>query len=145
MERMTKQQVHEIYGIEIDDISKREDKPMDVLKLISITEDALMASVSRRDGETAAKAFTRKYETDIEFRKDWATISEAKLTLAAYPDRMPTKPTEAATETEAYEQLMSMANEMRKTSPQLTIQQAFARVMSDPANRNWASAATSGR
>jgi Arm DNA-binding domain len=32
----------------------------------------------KRDDETYAKAFTRKYENDLEFRKSWAAVTEAK-------------------------------------------------------------------
>lgn len=51
---------------------------VDIMKLISTVEDGLMAQVTKRDGESYAKSFTRKYENDIEFRKQWRDLTEAK-------------------------------------------------------------------
>jgi hypothetical protein len=61
----------------LNNLSKGE--PMlDINKLIPILEDGLMATVHKNDDETYAKAFTRKYENDIEFRRQWATLTDAK-------------------------------------------------------------------
>jgi hypothetical protein len=51
-------------------------------KLVSTMEDALMASVTKRDGESYAQSFARKYESDIDFRRQWSTVSEAKQLMA---------------------------------------------------------------
>jgi hypothetical protein len=37
-----------------------------------------MATITKRDGESFAKAFSRRYENDIDFRRSWASITEAK-------------------------------------------------------------------
>jgi hypothetical protein len=44
---------------------------IDVLKLISVVEDGLLAraKLDQRNGESDAKAFTRLYEGDIAFRR----------------------------------------------------------------------------
>jgi hypothetical protein len=60
--------------------TKKKESPMDIMKLISITEDALMAQarLSKRAGESDAKAFAKLYETDIEYRKQWRDLTDAK-------------------------------------------------------------------
>ena len=69
----------------LNSISKHKETIMpqpDILKAATIMEDALMASVVKRDDETYAKAFAKKYENDIDFRRQWATVTEAKQMLA---------------------------------------------------------------
>ncbi len=53
---------------------------IDVLKLISVVEDGLLAraKLDQRNGESDAKAFTRLYEGDIAFRREWAALTDAK-------------------------------------------------------------------
>jgi hypothetical protein len=41
-----------------------------------------MAQVTKRDDESYAKAFTRKYENDLSLRKQWAAVTEAKQLVA---------------------------------------------------------------
>jgi hypothetical protein len=55
---------------------------VDILKIAAILEDGLNAQVTKRDGESFAQAFTRKYENDIDFRRQWASITEAKHSVA---------------------------------------------------------------
>jgi hypothetical protein len=57
---------------------------MDIYRLIEVTEQGLMAQVTKRDDESYAKSFSRKYENDIDFRKQWRDLTEAKhsMTLA---------------------------------------------------------------
>jgi hypothetical protein len=60
---------------------KKEEQPMpqvDIMKLIGVIEDGLMAQVTKRDGESYAKSFSRKYENDIDFRKQWCDLTDAK-------------------------------------------------------------------
>jgi hypothetical protein len=62
----------------LNNLSKGQTMPqVDILKVIAVTEDALMAQakLQKRDGETEAKAFTRLYEGDIDFRKSSGAIS----------------------------------------------------------------------
>jgi hypothetical protein len=55
---------------------------VDIMKLIPIMEEALMAGArlqKRHDGESEAKAFSRFYESNIEYRKQWQkTVTDAK-------------------------------------------------------------------
>jgi hypothetical protein len=116
----------------------------------SYEEDAIIIIIieeatEQRDGENYYTAFARKFENDIEFRKQWRDLNEAKQLhgyLKSYPNMMRTEPTEAALgptdvnedRNKPYDQLMAMANEQRKLAPTLTVAQLFARVMADPAN-----------
>jgi hypothetical protein len=128
----------------LNNISKKE-QPMDIFKVISITEQALMAGITKRDGENYHTAFARKFENDIEFRKQWRDLNEAKQLhgyLKSQPNMMRTKPTEAALgptdvnddKNAAYDDLMKLVAEQRKLAPTLSDAQLFARVMADPAN-----------
>jgi hypothetical protein len=65
-----------------NNLSKGEPPMLDVNKLIPIAEKALMASVNKRDDESDAKAFTRKFENDLEFRKQWKIVQEARHLLS---------------------------------------------------------------
>lgn len=69
---------------------------IDILKAVSIAEEGLMAQVVKRDGETAAKAFARKFESDLDFRKSWRDLNEAKqfvyLKSVGTPSMMRTEP-----------------------------------------------------
>lgn len=135
----------------LNNISKTErNTPMDIFKVISITENALMAGITKRDGENYHTAFARKFENDIEFRKQWRDLNEAKQLhgyLKSYPNMMGTTPTSVevgATNVEsdaekAYGRLMEMAEAQHKPAPTLTVAQLFARVMADPANVKLAS------
>ena len=55
---------------------------LDIAKLIEVTEQGLMAQVTQRAGESYAKSFSRKYENDISFRRDWAALTDAKHSMA---------------------------------------------------------------
>jgi hypothetical protein len=54
---------------------------VDIMKLVTVLEEGLMAQarLTKRDGETEAKAFSRYYENNIDFRRQWATVTEAKM------------------------------------------------------------------
>jgi hypothetical protein len=64
---------------------------VDIRKLIPVLEEGLLAraKLEKRDGETEARAFSRIYENDIEFRKSWATVTEAKNMLALSKSTVP--------------------------------------------------------
>jgi hypothetical protein len=67
----------------LNEISKRKEEPqMDISKLLEITEAGLMAQVTRRDGESYAKSFSRKFEDDINFLKQWRDLTDAKHSMA---------------------------------------------------------------
>lgn len=55
---------------------------VDVMKLIEATEQGLMTQVTKRDGESYAQSFSRKFENDIDFRKQWRDLTEAKHSMA---------------------------------------------------------------
>jgi hypothetical protein len=60
---------------------------------IGFAEQALMAQVAKRDDESDAKAFTRKFENDLEFRKQWRDPTEAKHLLSLGKGMATLKPT----------------------------------------------------
>jgi len=63
-------------------ISKTEQETImpqvDIMKAIGVMEEVLNAQVTPRDGESFAKAFSRKYETDEGYRKQWRDLTDAK-------------------------------------------------------------------
>jgi DNA-binding MarR family transcriptional regulator len=127
----------------LNNLTKKE-QPMDIAKVIAITEDALMAQarVHKRADETEAKGFARFYENNIEFRKQWAELTNAKHLLAtkSFPNMMGTTPvstevTNVNDPIEALAQLNKLVDEQRARAPTLTVAQLFERVMVDPANK----------
>ncbi|SRR6266481_5449347 len=127
---------------------------IDIMKVIAITEDAMMAQAKldkrvKPNGktETDAEAFSRRYETDIDFRKQDRYIRETRQLMALaqtkkYPNLMSLVPvsvetgsTEVSDDSEkAYTQAMKLAEEQHRLAPTLTVAQHFARWMEDPAN-----------
>jgi hypothetical protein len=111
---------------------------VDIMKAFSIMEDVLNAQVTRMPGETFAKSFSRKYESDIDFRKQWASLTDAKLTAALGKGMASLKPTTTETgntlvaddSAEAVRQLTAMAEAQGRT---------FEQVFADPANMKLAS------
>ncbi|SHK94330.1 hypothetical protein SAMN05444321_1227 [Bradyrhizobium lablabi] len=123
-------------------ISKHKEQIMpqiDIMKVIAITEQGLMAQVTKRDGESYAKSFSRKFENDIDFRKQWRDLTEAKHSMALDPvvlaKGMATL-TPTSTEVgntnfvddsaEAVRLLQEMADKQHRT---------FEQVFTDPANK----------
>lgn len=69
----------------LNNLAKRKDSTMprvDIMKLIEVTEQGLMAQVTQRDGESYHQSFARRYENDISFRKQWAALTDAKHLMA---------------------------------------------------------------
>jgi hypothetical protein len=68
----------------LNSISKTEKDPsmLDIMKLVAITEQGLMAQVTKRDGESYAQSFSRKFENDVDFRKQWRDLTEAKHSVS---------------------------------------------------------------
>jgi hypothetical protein len=63
--------------------TKKKETPMlDFAKLLEITEHGLNAQVTPRDGESFAKAFSRKYETDEAYRRQWQNHQDTKMMLS---------------------------------------------------------------
>lgn len=112
---------------------KKETKPMDITKAISVMEDVLMAQVTKVSGESYAKSFATKYENDIEFRKQWRNLTDAKLTAALGKGMATLTPTSvgvgdtsiADDSAEAVRLLSEMAEKQGRT---------FEQVFADPAN-----------
>ena len=68
----------------LNNLSKGE-TPMpqvNIQKLIETLEQSLMAQVAKRDGESYAQSFSRKFESDIDFRKQWRDLTDVKLGFA---------------------------------------------------------------
>ena len=61
---------------------KKETPMLDFAKLLEITEHGLNAQVTPRDGESFAKAFSRKYETDESYRRQWQDHQDTKMMLS---------------------------------------------------------------
>ena len=105
---------------------------VNLMKIATIMEDALNAQVIKRDGESFAQAFSRRYENDIDFRKSWATITEAKQ-LSAMKGMATLTPTSVGVgntnvsddSAEAVRQLNAMCEKQGRS---------FESVFSDPAN-----------
>jgi hypothetical protein len=136
------------YPDESEAIKKDTQMPqVDILKLISVTEEGLMAQakLSKKAGQSDAQAFSKLFESDVDFRKSWATVTEAKhlLALKSYPGMMRTDPAviggEAALAVNdpavAARELQKLVEEQRKLAPTLTTSQLYDRVYADPANR----------
>ena len=97
------------------------------------------AALQKRDGETEAKAFARLYENNLTFRKQWASVTEAKmlhanLNLHKGFDKNNSTGNGAGVETTAYDELTVLAKNLKKADPKLSDAQAFAKVYEDPAN-----------
>jgi hypothetical protein len=79
--------------------TKKKETPMpqvDIAKLLEITEHGLNAQVTPRDGESFAKAFSRKYETDESYRRQWQNHQDTKMMLSLSKKRTaPMTPTTA--------------------------------------------------
>ena len=119
----------------LNSISKTEkEQPMDIFKIVSITEDALMAraKLTKRADESEAKAFARFYENDLEYRKQWAALTETKHTLAKGMAHMTPTSTEVGNtnvsddSAKAVRLLQEMADKQHRT---------FEQVFQDPANK----------
>lgn len=69
----------------LNHLAKRKDPPMQVniMKLIEVTEQGLMAQVTKRDGESYHQSFARRYENDISFRKQWAAPNRCEAPYGA--------------------------------------------------------------
>jgi hypothetical protein len=124
----------------LNSISKHKETNMPqpaILKLATIMEDALMASVVKRDGESYAQSFSRRYENDIDFRRSWAAVSEAKK-LSAMKGMAILTPTSVGVgntnvsddSSEAVRLLQQMCEKQGRS---------FESVFSDPANAKLAS------
>jgi hypothetical protein len=107
---------------------------VNLMKLATLMEDALNAQVIKRDSESFAKAFTRKYENDIDFRRQWATVNEAKqlMTLKGMATLQPTSVgvDNINDPAEAVAALQEMAAKNGRS---------FEQVFADPANAKLAS------
>jgi peptidyl-tRNA hydrolase len=109
---------------------------VDILKVIAVTEDALMAQakLQKRAGESDAKAFARLYEDDIEYRKQWRDLNDAKQLQGYLKSLASLKPTS----TEAGSTLVSddSAEAIRQLNEMATKQgRTFEQVFADPANK----------
>jgi hypothetical protein len=64
--------------------TKKETKmpQVDIYKLLEITEHGLNAQVTPARGETFAKAFANKYESDEAYRKQWQNHQDTKMMLS---------------------------------------------------------------
>lgn len=121
----------------LNNLSKQKDPPMpqvNIMKLIEVTEQGLMAQVTKRDGESYAQSFARRYENDISFRRDWAALTDAKHLMALGKGMATLTPTSTEVgntnvsddSAEAVRLLREMADKQHRS---------FEQVFADPANR----------
>ena len=94
----------------------------------------------RNPGERADTAFARAFTAATE---DGAMLRKAHAVIKNFPAMMSVAPTQVGgadatdvngAEPDAYKQLLKLAEEQRRQSPTLTIEQAFARVYAAPEN-----------
>jgi hypothetical protein len=114
----------------LNNLSKGETEmpTVDIMKAISTWEEVLNAQVTPRDGESFAKAFSRKYETDEGYRRHWQNHQDIKLMLSPNVSKsMPTlTPTSTDNPVEAVRQLQQLAAKNGRS---------FEAEFADPANR----------
>jgi hypothetical protein len=114
-----------------NNISKHKDEPMpqvDIMKLIPIVEEGLLSRAPN------AKEFAQLYESDISFRREWASLNEAKQLMALGKGMATLKPTSTSVgntnvsddSAEAVRLLAEMATKNGRS---------FESVFSDPANK----------
>jgi len=107
---------------------------LDIMKLVTITEQGLMAQVTKRDGESYAQSFSRKFENDIDFRKQWRDLTEAKHSVSLSKGMATLTPTFTEVgntqvsddSAEAVRLLQEMAEKQHRT---------FEEVFADPNNK----------
>lgn len=107
--------------------TNKKEQPMDMQKLVSVMEEALLARAPN------PKDFAKLYETDLSFRKQWATVTEAKQMLALSKGMATLTPTSTGVgntnvsddSAEAVRQLQQMCEKQGRS---------FDQVFADPAN-----------
>jgi hypothetical protein len=81
----------------LNNLSKKDIPMLDIRKILPIIEEGLLAQakLSKRGGESDAKAFDRLYMNDIEYRRKWASLTEMQqlMALTKSVNMMSTKPT----------------------------------------------------
>jgi hypothetical protein len=106
---------------------------MDIAKIIAITEEALLARAPD------ARSFSKLYETDIAFRKQWATLTDAKHLLAlgkGLASLVPTSVEVGSSQTsDDSAEAIRLLNEMAVKNGQ-----SFEQVFAHPDNRKLAAA-----
>jgi hypothetical protein len=108
---------------------KKEQTPMlDFAKLLEITEHGLNAQVTPRDGESFAKAFSRKYENDESYRRQWQNHQDTKLMLS--PNMSKSMPTLTPTSTDNPDEAVRLLQQLAAKNGR-----SFEAEFSDPANR----------
>ena len=108
---------------------------VDIRKFVAILEDGLMAQAKlhKRPDESEAKCFSRIYESDIDFRKQWRDLTEVKHSMALSKGMATLEPTSTSVgdtnvsddSAEAVRLLGEMAAKNGRS---------FESVFSDPAN-----------
>jgi hypothetical protein len=107
---------------------------VDIMKAITVMEDVLMAQVTKRDGESYAKSFSRKFENDQTYREQWRDLTEAKHSMALGKGTATLTPTSTSVgntnvaddSAEAVRLLNEMAEKQHRT---------FEAVFADPNNK----------
>jgi hypothetical protein len=106
---------------------------VDILKVATILEDGLNAQVTKRDGESFAQAFSRKYQADEDWRRQWASVTEAKHTVALSKGMASLTPTSLGVGntnvSDDSAEAVRLLNEMCEKQGR-----SFESVFSDPAN-----------
>ena len=101
---------------------------LDFAKLLEITEHGLNAQVTPRDGESFAKAFSRKYETDESYRRQWQDHQDTKMMLS--PNMSKSMPTLTPTSTDNPDEAVRLLQQLAAKNGR-----SFEAEFADPANR----------
>jgi hypothetical protein len=127
---------------------------IDIMKTLSLVEEGLLARATNPmiDG---GRDFAKLYETDIEFRKQWRDLNDAKQQhyLKSYPGVMSvevvsTEVGSTLTSDDSYkaaDQIKALVEAQRAKAPTLTTEQLYDAVYADPANRTITARAHPGR
>jgi hypothetical protein len=124
---------------------KRKKEPqMDISKLLEFTEQALMAQAQlhKRADQSEAKAFETYYNNNVEYRKQWRDLTEAKHSVALAKGMATLTPTMVGgndafdlTVADSSAKAVKLLQEMAAKNGR-----SFESEFSDPANRKLANA-----
>jgi hypothetical protein len=110
--------------------TKKETKmpQVDLMKAIGTMEEVLNAQVTVRDGESFAKAFSRKYENDESYRRQWKNHQDTKMMLS--PNMSKSMPTLTPTSTDNPDEAVRLLQQLAAKNGR-----SFEAEFGDPANR----------
>lgn len=113
-------------------------------ELAEFSKRAITLGLKKEDGVLMQKAYTGDKAAQKVWEDRLATVAKAaagmEKTSVVFAEFGDNRGGREGGEVSAYDQLMELAKTLRKTNPDLTEAQAFAKVATDPANRELATA-----